>query len=119
MKLQDLKILFIIILGAGLIISIIIPKRQSQASKIEISNLHKNNDSMRLLIDSIIVVNKKLRTDFDSLQVSVNRNSIKIEEKNRTINKLKNRRNEVPNYVNGLDANGVANKLADRLKRPN
>lgn len=114
----DLKTIIIIGLGIALIISFFFGQRSKtdlhidELKKIKQENvlLLKSNDSLKTvnsqLDKAIIIINNKL-----------NENTLLLGEIQLKLDKLKKAKNEIPTYVNGLDANGVTNAISNYLEK--
>jgi chromosome segregation ATPase len=113
----DIKTWFIIILAIGLIISFIFNQKNNvNYHKDEIDALHKTNSDLLLKNDSLKKLNNKLDSKIAEINILLYNNNKQISEAQAEINRLKNKRNEIPNYVNGLSANDVANDISKYLE---
>lgn len=116
-KVLDTKSIFIIILGALLVIAVFINQKNNPTDyENKIKALHLENDSLVAKNDSLKAENVKLDAFISDVQKQIKENDVKLSQTQSQLNDLKKKRNEVPTYVNGLSANGVANAFADYLE---
>ncbi len=116
MKKLDIKTITIIVLGVALIISFLFGnKRQIDSHQDEITALHKSNDKLMLTNDSLTYVNNELYAEIKDINIKISDNEKKMADKEDEINRLKKKRNEVSNYINSLNGDGVSNAFSDYL----
>lgn len=115
---MDKKTVFILVLIAGLVLSFVFrPSKTIDTYENEINNLKVLNKELVLTNDSILSANgqlsieiKELTNNFDSTQVALANTEGKLKD-------LENDKGKVSGYVSTLNADGVANELADYLNR--
>lgn len=113
----DLKDILIIALGVGLVLMFIFrPSKEIETYEDEIEVLKKENEKLLNSNDSIIGINDSLSTERDELTVKLDSTEVEINKSNDRINVLENGKSEVSSYVNGLDADGVANGLSEYIE---
>lgn len=116
MKKLDIKDIFIIILGILLILNIILhQKKRVDYSKDNIETLNTQNKVLSLQNDSLTKVNDVIDVKLKELTKVVIIKDSMLYQNTIEIQKLKNKRNEIPKYINTLDGNGVANSFSDYL----
>lgn len=116
MKNLDIKTIAIIVLGAALIISFLFGnKTKIDTHNDEIKALHDKNISLMVSFDSLKVINNTLVLEIKDINTKISDNEKKIADKEGEINKLKKKRNEVSNYINSLNGDGVSNAFSDYL----
>lgn len=123
LKKIDIKTWFILILGALLVLSVIFGQKLNiNYHKDEIKALHEANKVLMNKNDSLGVVNKNLDIKMSEINDLLKINNKEIADAKTEISRLKNKRHEIPTYVNGLSANGVASDISKYLettKSPN
>jgi hypothetical protein len=67
--------------------------------------------------DSLFILNDKLEKKIAKINLLIEANNKEITEKESQIQLLKKRKNEIPNHVNVLSANGVASSLTKYIER--
>lgn len=118
MKKLDIKSIAIIVLGAALIISFLFGnKLHINTHKDEIEALHEQNMTLLSSNDSIKAVNLKIDAEIKLINTKIVAYEAIIVTKDSEITKLKNKRNEIPTYVNTLDGDGVANAFSNYLTK--
>lgn len=114
----NIKTWVIIILGGMVIISFIFGQNNNiNYHEDEINKLKKDNIGLLSKNDSLNLVNHVLDstiTVYDTLLAKNDRLIVNTQEE---LDRLKKKRDEIPNYVNSLSANGVASNLSDYLRR--
>ena len=118
LKKIDIKTWFIIILGVALIISFIVGQKNNvDTHKTDIEALHKANSALILKNDSLKEVNKGLDAKIARYDILLKENANLISSNEKELGRLKNKLNEIPNYVKYLSANGVTSNLTDYLQK--
>ncbi len=113
----DIKIIAIIVLGIALIISFMFGQRSKiDTKKEDITILHDNNADLAHKNDSLKQVNLRLDNQISEINKILESNTKQITQTQIELDKLKKRKNEIPTYVNALDADGVANAFSNYLK---
>lgn len=116
-KVLDTKSIFIIILGLLLLIAVFAYQKNNTSDyQKQIDELHKENEALASKNDSLKSENIKLDAFIVGIEKQITENNTKLSQTQSQLNDLKKKRNEVPTYVNGLSANGVANAFADYLE---
>lgn len=114
----DIKMWFIIILGVGLILSLIFrPSPNIKEYEEDIENLKRENDKIDSQNDSLRLVNTKLNEEVKILLKEIDTTEQLLKQNNERIKQLENDKNKISDYVKSLDANGVAASLSDYLNR--
>jgi hypothetical protein len=117
-KKLDIKNIFIIILGFGLIISFFIGQKSNiNYKKDELKSLHDLNELLSKKNDSLLTINSILDKKIALINVLIEQNNKKLSETQSQLDKLKKKRNEVSNHVNNLSADGVSNAFSDFLDK--
>lgn len=113
-----IKDVFIIVLGIGLIISFIMGQKKAiDYRKGEIEKLHEDNKRLLGLNDSLSSANLEIDNQFNELVSLVDRQQASLAKTQSQLDKLKRKKDEIPNYVNYLSANDVANELSAYIER--
>jgi len=84
--------------------------------KEEIKTLHVQNDSLLSTNDSLKRDNAKLDIILSQIDAKLNKNNQETDAVLSVLNKLKNKKDEIPNYVSSLSANGTADALSKYLE---
>jgi len=112
----DIKMIFILILGAALIISFIFrPSNEIDTHEDEIKLLHEENASLLSQNDSLALENVKLNEEIERILIDIDSTLHLLDQTNDRINDLENDKDKVADYVKSLDADGVANSLTEYL----
>jgi len=116
MKKLDIKDIFIIILAICLIINIILRQKNKIDYKVDdIEKLNKKNELLTSQNDSLAKVNNTIDVTLKELTKIISVKDSMLYQNTVEIQKLKNKRNEIPIYINTLDGNGVAKSFSDYL----
>jgi len=114
----DTKIVFILILAAALIASIIFrPAKPIETYEEEINALKEKNKQLILSNDSIAQLNNNLQIEIDKILVVIDSTKVLLKGTEDKLENLEKKRNEVSNIVNSLHADDVTSTLSDYLKR--
>lgn len=114
----DTKVIFILILAAALILSLIFrPAKKIDMYTDQIKQLHEQNDSLLLNNDSLKLVNSKLDKEIKKILIVIDSTQAKLDQTNKKIKDLENGKGKVSSYVNGLNADGVARSLSEYLDK--
>ena len=117
-KLLDTKSIFIIILASLLVIAVVFNNKYTPKKyEDEINALHLENDKLTHNNDSLKVSNQKLDTYIKEINTQITENKVLLNNTQSQLNKLNKRRNEIPNSVKRLSANGVAIAFSDYLDK--
>jgi len=117
-KLLDAKSIFIIILGALLVIMILSRRANNPANyENEIKALHEQNDKLSHNNDSLKVANQNLDKYIKDINTQLVANQKLLTNTQSQLDKLNRRRNEIPNSVKRLSANGVASEFSNYLDK--
>ncbi len=117
LKNMDAKTILIWVLGIVLCITLYFNGQKIDKHKEEIKTLHVENKSLENKNDSLKINIQKLDIILTEIDNKLNQNNKEIKGVNQSIEKLKNKKNEIPTYVNSLSANGTANELSSYLNR--
>lgn len=117
-KLLDTKTIFIIIL-ATLLIIMILARRSNNPTDYEnqIKALHEQNDKLLHNNDSLKAVNGKLDLYIQEINTQLVVNQKELAKTQSQLDNLNKRRNEIPNSVKRLSANGVASEFSKYLDK--
>lgn len=114
----DIKLIFIFILGGALILMFIFKGgKPIDGYETEINYLKANNLFLKTQNDSLKVEANKIDDKIDSINKKIDLNSIQLKVAQNKIIFLENKKNEIPTYVNHLNANGVSSELSKYIKR--
>jgi predicted DNA-binding protein YlxM (UPF0122 family) len=114
----DIKLIFIFVLAAGLIISIIFrPSKPIEKYEDIISGLQEENKELLLSNDSITNINDKLQVEIDQILFVVDSTKVLLRDKENKLEKLEKKRNEISNIVGSLHADDVTSTFSDYLQR--
>lgn len=114
----DLKGLLILILGGILVFNIMFDEsKEIDDYKEQIELLKKENLELLNNNDSLQVVNQKLAKEIENLLMNIDSTQAKVKSLEGKIKDLENEKGQVTDYVNGLNADGVASSLTDYLNR--
>jgi len=115
----DIKTIFILVLGAVVILLLFRPSKDINTHEEELLNLETRNKVLLQDNDSISSINIELMNDVVILEEDVEEINIKLEDSTKEIEKLKKKKNEIPSNVIIMDANDVTYNIADYLERRN
>lgn len=115
----DIKTIFILVLGAAVILLLFRPSKGINTHEEEILILKTQNKVLIQDNDNISTINIKLMEDVVILEEDVEEINVKLEDSNKEIEKLKKKKNEISSNVIIMDANDVTNNIADYLERRN
>lgn len=117
LKNMDAKTMLILILGIVLCVTLYFNGQKVNKHKEEIKVLHEQNESLEGKNDSLKNNIQKLDVVLTEIDKKINKNNKEMEGVNQSIENLKNRKNEIPTYVNSLSANSTADALSNYLER--
>jgi hypothetical protein len=110
---MDKKSFFIIVLAAALILSFIIrPSKTIDKYEDEINKFKIENDKLLDNYDSLLNINIKINYEIGVLLNDFDSIGIELVSKENEINRLKNGKGKINNYVNALNADGVSSEIA-------
>lgn len=113
-----IKDFFIVVLSIGLIIAFIMGQKKSiDYKESELKQLHEENKRLSDIKDSLTNANKEIDNQFNELVMLVDKQQENLQKTQSQLDKLKNKKNEIPNYVNHLSANDVADELSAYIER--
>jgi len=117
-KLLDAKTIFIIVL-ATLLVIMIVARRSNNPTDYEnqIKALHEQNDKLLHNNDSLKAVNGKLDIYIQEINKQLVANQKELAKTQSQLDNLNKRRNEIPNSVKRLSANGVASEFSKYLDK--
>lgn len=114
----DIKSIFIIILGAALILSFIFrPAKPIETYENEINALKQVNKELLISNDSIAGLNKKLEKEIQQILFTIDSTEALLRNTENKLKELEKRRDEVSNIVDNLNSDGVTQSISDYLKR--
>lgn len=119
MKKLEIKDIALIVLFLLLSVSVIVcsVKKTPDTNKNTIKDLHNDDKRLNLNNDSLFKVNELLNKNISDLELKIQVKTLEIDTKETEIKRLKNRKNETPNYVKRLGANDVANAMSNYIER--
>lgn len=117
LKNMDAKTMLICILGIVLCVTLYFNGQKVNKHKEEIKTLHVENESLESKNDSLKNNIKRLDVVLTEIDKKLTQNNKEMEGVNQSIENLKNRKNEIPTYVNSLSANSTADALSNYLDR--
>lgn len=112
----DMKTILIIILGIIVIGLLLFGNDTIDKHSTEIKNLKIENSSLLLKNEELKIDNAKLDIILGQIDLKLTQNNENTNTVLSALDKLKNKKNEIPNYVNSLSANGTANALSKYLE---
>jgi peptidoglycan hydrolase CwlO-like protein len=116
-KNMDAKTMLIWILGIVLCVTLYFNGQKINKHKEELKTLQEQNTTLEGKNDSLKNNIEKLDVILTDIDKKLNQNNKEMEGVNQSIEKLKNRKNEIPTYVNSLSANSTADALSNYLDR--
>lgn len=117
-KTIDVKTIAIIILGLVLIISFFFGQNSTINKHVdEIKALQEENSALVVKNDGLVAKNIKIDKVISQINNKIDNNSTQLLKTQVELIKLKNKKNEIPSYVNRLSANGVANEFTKYLDK--
>lgn len=117
-KFLDIKTIFIIILGSLLIIALLVNRKTNPKSyQDEINALHLENSRLTNNNDSLKLVNVKLDKTITQIEKKISANEVLLADTQLQLEYLNKRKNEIPNDVNRLSANGVTIAFTNYLDK--
>lgn len=115
---MDKKSFFIIVLAIALILSFIFrPSKTIDMYEDEINELKIENNKLLANNKTLSNTNSLLDSEIKQLLTSIDSLQIKLANSEYEINKLKNGKGKISNYVNTLNADGVARKITEYLNK--
>lgn len=111
----DMKTILIILLGAIMIGMFFFEETKIDKHEEEIKILHVENDSLLTKNDSLKSDNAKLDIFLTKIDEKLNKNNEETDAVLSALDKLKDDKNEIPNYVSSLSANGTADAISKYL----
>ena len=114
----DIKSIFIIILGAALILSFIFrPSKPIETYENEINALKEVNKELLISNDSIAGLNKKLEKEIQQILFTIDSTKALLKNSEKKIKELEEQRDEISDIVDNLNSDGVTKSISDYLKR--
>ncbi len=114
----DIKLIFIFILAAALILSFIFrPPKPIETYEDVINVLKEENKQLLLSNDSISKINNQLQIEIDQILFVIDSTKVLLKDKEIKLKELEEKRNAVSNIVNSLHADDVTSTISDYLKR--
>lgn len=112
----DMKNILIILLGIIIIGMFLFGKKVINKHEDEIKTLHIENERLLMTNDSLKSDNIKLDIILTNINTKIYKNNDKTNTVLTALGKLKENKNEIPNYVSYLSANRTADALSKYLK---
>jgi cell division protein FtsB len=117
-KFLDIKTVFIIILGSLLLIALLVNRKSNpKPYQDEINALHLENDKLSHNNDSLKLVNAKLDKTITQIEKKISANEVLLADTQLQLDYLNKRKNEIPNNINRLSANGVTIAFTNYLDK--
>jgi len=114
----DIKIIFILILAIGLILSLIFrPSKGIDIHKDELKQLELDNKILKNEYDSIKLDNENLNQEIQILIISIDSTESVLIDTEGRLNDLENEDSKVSDYVRDLDADGISRSLTEFLNK--
>jgi len=114
----DTKTIFILVLAAALILTIIFrPTKPIETYENEINMLKEQNKELILSNDSIKSLNLQLEKEIKEILFTIDSTQALLRNTEKKLKKLEERRNEVSNIVDNLNSDGITESLSNYLKR--
>jgi len=114
----DTKTIFILVLAAALILTIIFrPTKPIETYENEINMLKEQNKELILSNDSIKSLNLQLEKEIKEILFTIDSTQALLKNTEKKLKKLEERRNEVSNIVDNLNSDGITESLSNYLKR--
>ena len=115
---NNIQLVFIIILAAALILSLLSkPSTPIDIYEDEINLLKKQNKELRLSNDSLSLANSKLQNEINIILYAIDSTEVILKETETKLADLEKKRNEIPSIINNMDSDDVTNNISDYLKR--
>ena len=115
---NNIQLVFIIILAAALILSLLSkPSTPIDTYEDEINLLKKQNKELRLSNDSLSLANSKLQNEINIILYAIDSTEVILKETETKLAALEKKRNEIPSIINNMDSDDVTNNISDYLKR--
>ncbi len=112
----DMKNILIILLGIIIVGMFLFGKKVINKHEDEIKTLHIENERLLMTNDSLKSDNIKLDIILTNINTKLYKNNDKTNTVLTALGKLKENKNEIPNYVSYLSANRTADALSKYLK---
>ena len=114
----DIKMVFILILAAALILTIIFrPAKPIETYEKEINALKQANRELLISNDSIAGLNKKLEEEIRQILFTIDSTAALLVDSEKKIKELEEQRDEISDIVDNLNSDGVTKSISDYLKR--
>lgn len=115
---NNIQLVFIIILAAALILSLLFrPSVPIDVYEKEINILKKQNGQLLLSNDSINNINNKLQNEINTILYTIDSTEVILRETETKLADLEKKRNEIPNIISHMDSDDITNSISDYLKR--
>ena len=112
----DIKNMLIILLGVMVVGMFLFGKNVIDKHATEIKALHTENTTLLTKNDSLKNNNVKLDIILAKIDAKLDKNNEDTNNVLIVLDKLKEKKNEIPNYVSSLSANGTADALSKYLE---
>ena len=118
MILNNIQLVFILILAVALILSFIFrPSKPIETYENEINSLKQQNKQLLLSNDSIRLINNKLQEEINVILYAIDSTKVALRETELKLKDLEEKRNEVSTIVNNMDSDDITNTFSNYLKR--
>ena len=115
---NNIQLVFIIILAAALILSLLFrPSVPIDVYEKEINILKKQNGQLLLSNDSINNINNKLQNEINATLYAIDSTKVILKETETKLADLEKKRDEIPHIINNMDSDDITNSISDYLKR--
>ena len=115
---NNIQLVFIIILAAALILSLLFrPSVPIDVYEKEINILKKQNGQLLLSNDSINSINNRLQNEINTILYTIDSTEVILRETETKLADLEKKRNEIPNIISHMDSDDITNSISDYLKR--
>lgn len=116
--LNNIQLVFIIILAATLILSLLFrPSIPIDVYEDEIKALKDQNTHLLLSNDSINNINNKLQEEVNTILYAIDSTKVILKETETKLEDLEKKRNEIPNIISHMDSDDITNSISNYLKR--
>lgn len=116
--LNNIQLVFIIILAAALILSLLFrPSIPIDVYEDEIKALKDQNTHLLLSNDSINNINNKLQEEVNTILYAIDSTKVILKETETKLEDLEKKRNEIPNIISHMDSDDITNSISNYLKR--
>lgn len=116
--LNNIQLVFIVILAVALILSLLFrPSIPIDTYEDEIKVLKTQNKQLLLSNDSINKINNKLQEEINTILYAIDSTKVVLKETETKLAELEKKRNEIPNIISNMDSDDITSSISDYLKR--